>query len=1013
MIKKILCITLFSFLLLGTICAENTDDTKFRGWKTSETEHFQFIYEDSARETAQAFAAIADEAWNKVSCVYGFPQEKTNVYVTDRMNFVNALTYSVPVELMMFTTPNFMVDFTFRDDWHNLFFTHELVHSANFAFEDRPDKKVLSTLIGPLLPVLFDYNSAWSLEGLTTVLETELLNGGRGRSPYFELNFKAATLDNAFPSYREVEKNGTSYVIGYLMMRSVADRWGLNALSDIERNRPLYGDWDKSVKLVTGEEAEDIYKDMKISLAKRYADERKIPEGLVISPRIKNTSYYKPAVVLDDGSIITMRTTEDDYTSIVKLDPSAKSGRNKLKKTRPEKDLNTVFQETVLFRSQIVYPESYTADENCKVYVTLEEERIESMPGLQIDFPVYSWTKADGLKRLTKKGAFFQPSVSRNGKVLVAMQQSGLKMRLVQIDTESGAITPILENADYDFIQPAVNDDGTKVAFMAIDGKRARVCVMNLSDAGTGKFTVVANDDGFITDPAYPSWNSNGNLTFTSNDRGRLEVYELAVNGTDAGVGANVKPVVADPIGALWAYQGERGLYYWSLSSTGYVLKMKPASEWGNVPSFNGPSMPGEIMHFGQLQRDYPEFQPYEVASEKEESLDRIKETKERKSKISFDKKADKEKKEPLPVLPKKVYRRPEELAQKAENLPEAKTELENEHAFFPMLRPVLYLPLVDFKTFGDDEDVTMGIGGACLGVFPRLQYLTGGAFLNALYYPKINNFSVNLETLLPVGNNIISAGVFRTLKNKDFGDEKHFSEINSFIFVDEYFLLYRAKNFKLTGLGLVGVGNYGLIRHSPETFAFFENAEIENDFNARFGINYLNIELTESYKLTGLQLNLLGIADYDFTFDKPYFGVEGQFAYNFGLFPIFNPDFGLWIRYTDFPSSYSPVYSNASYTDEYLDCKYPGRIRAKFGIGLYFGEVFAETCLAFGKNTVDYETPDNGNFMNLIWDNSFELGYAVNMAQILNVGFTYHFNLDDESTNHFKFYWSVSLGGL
>ena len=122
---------------------------------------------------------------------------------------------------------------------------------------------------------------------------------------------------------------------------------------------------------------------MRISLAKRYADERKIPEGLIISPRTKNTSYFKPAVVLDDGSLITLRITDDDYVSIVKLDPSAKSGRNSLKNTHPEKDLNTLYQETVLFRTQVMYQESYTADEHEKVYVTLQEESLDSMPGIQ------------------------------------------------------------------------------------------------------------------------------------------------------------------------------------------------------------------------------------------------------------------------------------------------------------------------------------------------------------------------------------------------------------------------------------------------------------------------------------------------------------------------------------------------------------------------------------------------------------------------------------------------------
>ena len=1020
--KKTLTCFLASLLVFSSIFAEsnNSDDNKFRGWKTAQTEHFNFIYEAGARESAAAFAEIADDAWNKVAGIYGFPQEKTDIYVTDRMNFVNALTYAAPVEIMMFTTPLTMVDFTFRDNWRQLFFTHELIHSANFAFEDRPGKKLVSTLFGPAATTLFDYNSSWSLEGLTTVLETELLNGGRGRSPYFELDFKAATLDNAFPSYREVEKKGTSYVIGYLMMRSVADRWGLNTLSDIERNRPLYGSWDAAVKLVTGEEAEDIYKDMRISLAKRYADERKIPEGLIISPRTKDTSYYKPAIVLDDGSLITLRTTNDDFVSIVKLDPSAKSGRNKLRNTHPEKDLNTFYQETVLFRTQVMYSDCYTADKNSKVYITLQEERLDSMPGIRENLPLYSWTQEDGLKKLTKKGSFFQPSVSRNGNVLVAVQQSGLKMRLVQIDTESGDVKPLLENPEYDFLQPAVNDDGSKVAFLAVDGKRAKVCVMEIVDGGAGEgnavaagaagtFAVVENGDGFITDPAYPAWNSNGNLTFTSNDRGRLEVYEVSLNGTE--LAGKKAPVLADPIGALWAYQGEKGIYYWSYSSSGLVVKMKPASEWGSVPSFNGPSMPGEIMHFGNLQRDYPDFKPYEQASEKEESLDRIKEAKEKKQKKG--KKIASEDK-PIPVEPKKVYRRPEELQQKAENLPEASGELKNEHTYIPGVKPLLYFPLFDFNDFnGMAEESIFGFGGAFLGLWPRLQYMPGEIVAGGLYYPAINNFSGSLMALVPVGNIIFAGTAVRDLYTRNFDGQKHFAEINSFSLLYQQFLYLRSSDFGAKSFSLVGISQYNLIRHDDKLFAFYDNAEVKNAFNLRFGINLLNMQITERMNYATYQCTLYGIADYNFDNNKTYFGAEAQMGLSPKFFDFLNPSFALNIRYTDFPAEYSPTYSTTSYSNEYLDCSYPGRMKLKAGLSLFLGQVFAETIFSYGKNSINYETPDSGNFMNLSWSNTMEAGYALTLEQFFNVGVTYQFNFENEALSHWNFYWSVSLGAL
>ena len=276
-------------LVLFATSAFANDYVKFKGWKQAETTHFRFIYEAASEEAAKKYAEIADEAWEKIARIYSMPQEKTNVYVFSRMNIVNAYTYFAPPEIIMYDSPVLDSYFGFRDDWMKLFFTHELIHIANITFED---KEYLSAkLFGEALRGM-DYSSipGWALEGLTTVLETELTNGGRGRSPYFELDYKAATLDNNFIPYRLI---GTEqeppysqiYVMGYLIMRSIADRWGIQALADIERNRDIDHTWEESVELVTGHTPQDIYREVKISLEKRYAKERTIPEGKIISHR--------------------------------------------------------------------------------------------------------------------------------------------------------------------------------------------------------------------------------------------------------------------------------------------------------------------------------------------------------------------------------------------------------------------------------------------------------------------------------------------------------------------------------------------------------------------------------------------------------------------------------------------------------------------------------------------------------------------------------------------------------
>jgi hypothetical protein len=232
--KKFLKVALF-LLFCGTTFAN--DYVKFKGWKQAETKHFRFIYEAASEPAAKKYAEFADEAWEKIARIYSMPQDKTDVYVFSRMNIVNAYTMFSPPEIIMFDSPIIYNHFGFREDWMKLFFTHELIHIANINFEDKD--YIFTKVFGETVRGM-DYSSipGWALEGLTTVLETELTNGGRGRSPYFELDFKAPTLDNALIPYRLIgteqePPSGQIYVMGYLIMRSSADRCCIQALADM------------------------------------------------------------------------------------------------------------------------------------------------------------------------------------------------------------------------------------------------------------------------------------------------------------------------------------------------------------------------------------------------------------------------------------------------------------------------------------------------------------------------------------------------------------------------------------------------------------------------------------------------------------------------------------------------------------------------------------------------------------------------------------------------------------
>ena len=967
--------TAFMALFATTVFAN--DYVKFKGWKQAETTHFRFIYEDASEQAAQAYAKIADEAWEKIARIYAMPQEKTNVYVFSRLNIVNAYTMFSPPEIIMFDSPLLDSYFGFRDDWMKLFFTHELIHIANITFEDK--KYLASKLFGEAFRGM-DYSMipGWALEGLTTVLETELTNGGRGRSPYFELSFKAATLDNNFIPYRLI---GTEqeppysqiYVMGYIIMRSIADRWGIQALADIERNRTFDRSWEDSVKLVTGQTPQDIYREAKIALEKKYADERKIPEGKIISPNDLNVNYYKPAIIQDDGSIVALR--EDlSTTAVVLLNPGAKDG---MKFYEDEGDL----KETILFRGGV----ELTADEALNIYYTTALNRYDRAPYNETQFPLYKWSKDENgvvsNEPLTHdENSYYQPAVSRNGKVLVAVDQKGLKMRIVRVDTATGEITPVFEDEQYSFIQPALNEDGSKIAFVVL--KEDRACIA-LGDPSTGQYKIVNNTEfDFITDPSNPNFNKDGTLTFCSNDRGRLEIYEAVPNSDEQTF--TCTPQLSDPIGALWAYKNDMGIFYTSQSSTGNVIKIKPVEEWGNIADFEGPSPAGEIMTFGPLTNDYEDFNPYAVENQAKED-------------------------DKAPVK----HRSPEKLA-RLEELDPPVTELTDVKRLRPFVSPLLYMPFINVLESGSENHV--GIGGFFAGSFPRQQMKQGFIFFDAFYYPGINNFSGDFAIETPLFAGTLDFLLTRNSSLFELNAPKDKFRMQNSAFLGYTLPFYKREMYTSSrSLDFVAFAGGSLTQTADKAFSLAEKLPYEKALSFQAGLDYKQGAYIIKDDQLEFDITNLAVFTFDFSKNKLFAGYEGEFSAAFGD-NSFKQEAGIVLRYTDFPSAITPDMSRAHFNGSKEDSLFPGKILVNYTLsmpGLLAGmadiNFVVQGLASFGKNTADGGTPDTGKPLNFRIEQKLgvgaELSFPLGITQKIAVGYS---GLYDFSKEHPGSDWKV-----
>jgi hypothetical protein len=961
--------------IAGLLCAgfllsaQETGATKnagatepFAGWKQSSTAHFRFIYEDASRERAEGFARIADSVWNKIAGEYSVPPKMTDVLVTGRTDTVNAYAKLMSGCIGLYVNPPLSPEFGYRENWQTLFFTHELVHIANFSFEGKQNK--IADFFGPAFKPLDFYSvPGWALEGLATVLETDLTSGGRGRSPFFEMRFKALSLDNSWLPFDAIDTEtdppaGNAYTYGYLLMQSIADRFGIHSLADIERNRTATRSFPESVKLVTGYTIEELFMDMKVSLAKKYALERAIPEGKTVTPRVPDTSFYRPALVSATG-IIAIRDAKNQRQAAVNFNPQ--TGKEK-----------------ILFEGNFAGTDALAADSAGNLVAALKTERGDRLPGYTVSSDLYTWTPQTGVKQLTRGTSLFQPSLSRSGTTLVAVELSGAQYRLVGVNIRTGERRVLLESPTESYIQPALSPDGSQISFLILDGTRAVLASAPMPrydfawPLPRNTVSKLYNETGPILDIAWPGWTADGKLLFTSNERGRLEVFEYR-NGESV-------PVVSDPVGACWADVTGEGIWYLSYAGTGSVIRMKPASEWGKVPDFTGPSLPGKIVASGNLASDYPSFSPF-----------------------------------PPDKSAAKWQKRKE-----GDHTGAVLAEPAKESPFINYPRLLLVFPTVSWIQLPGN---TNAYGAGAFGVWSGLP-LQNGAQGNAIiaggaWYPSIAQADAFALAQFPVYTGQILFYGGRGISRR--ADSDTMVESSEGLLSGSFPLYNRAFGEDNFDLALVTTVQGLAERSDTAAFSAASRLPLHTGIVLGTGVDLAYHKTVElKYDISVKATPTVSIARFPDLSQDLYFAPEFNGIFSAGNRKV-AAEFSLRGRWFDFPAGAPVPGTLVTPKGEILDCLYPGRSIFEIAVVIPRSlnyRFFVEKLVSWGTNSAGQSTPDTGNLLNIgidkYWYGGFEIEADAGRSRIA-FGLVNHFSGTEhfDAVNNTRAYLSVKLDGL
>ncbi|HWI40867.1 MAG TPA: peptidase S9, partial [Verrucomicrobiae bacterium] len=230
-------------------------DTSFR-FSTLETAHFSLHFHQGLDDVAAKAAVIAEEVHSPLVRLFGWePVEKTQVIVADASDFANGWATVLPRNTIFIqpVPPEPDSTLTEYDDWLRTILAHEYTHILTNDV-NRGYSRITRSIFGKTLPAgdllstaLFlsttppnIFMPTWWHEGNAVWAETELTSGGRGRSAWFQMVYRAAVDEENIPKVSEINgdvpwwpRGNLPYMFGVRLFSHIREKYGEEALRQL------------------------------------------------------------------------------------------------------------------------------------------------------------------------------------------------------------------------------------------------------------------------------------------------------------------------------------------------------------------------------------------------------------------------------------------------------------------------------------------------------------------------------------------------------------------------------------------------------------------------------------------------------------------------------------------------------------------------------------------------------------------------------------------------------------
>ena len=319
-------------------------------WKTIHSEHFEIHFHDGEEELARRVATLAENIHTKLSKYFDWvPSSKTQMVLTDRMDFSNGTATSLPYNRMniIVSPPDDISLFDNYNDYLEFLIIHEYVHILHIdkATGGASFFRNIFGRIEWLFPNSFQ--PPWIIEGIATYHESLIKEGvGRGNNNYNRGLMRNEIVNGIKPIYHvnqptvEWPIGTTRYLYGVYFFKYIKSEYGDEGIKkwvDHHSNNLLPWFINNSSKHAFGKDLRDMWQGFERYLENEFKDDiaQRKQKGLTPATRLTQSGYFTGYPrSLDNGDIYYIKTDLLGESKLMRMAYSENSGIGKPEELR-------------------------------------------------------------------------------------------------------------------------------------------------------------------------------------------------------------------------------------------------------------------------------------------------------------------------------------------------------------------------------------------------------------------------------------------------------------------------------------------------------------------------------------------------------------------------------------------------------------------------------------------------------------------------------------------------------